>query len=97
MSLSQPSGAGGEGQVRESAQTNYISTERKDREVVLGRSRVVNGIEVEESEGVYRLMLSVLCSVVVGDVLIPTLRGRGRGTRTNYLEVKSTEEHRVRR
>ena len=58
--LLQPSGAGGEGQVRESAQTNYISTERKDREVVLGRSRVVNGIEVEESEGVYRLMLPVL-------------------------------------
>ena len=90
MSLSQPSGAGAR-DARTNPGSGQLCKETKDKEEVLGSRRVVNVLERREKLVVV-MSVYVDVSVLVFAVMssIPTLRGRGRGTRptTNY-----TKEH----
>ena len=91
--LSQPSGAGGErSQERDRLTThNWIRIGERKRIQTGKRCRVLEAVGIGDSREVLRLPRVL---VLVGvDILIPTLRGRGRGRRTKY-RVKLQETNR---
>ena len=77
MSLSQPSGAGGEDKTSTEVQSPHSMTlKRKEVE------QYSIGTELSEDDVVLMLTMMIpvgVMLVVGGDVFIPTLRGRGRG------------------
>ena len=89
MSLSQPSGAGGEGEAR----TQRGSTPQGTTDIIITRGSTTHeGEEGRECKGMGLVSIgidSIVMQLLAVSSSIPTLRGRGRGTSAEQRNINA--------